>query len=331
MPPALVSRAAVITLLYHQDGLTQTPNAIKSEWLGPDSPGVLWVDLAEPSFEETQLLTQVFGFHELAVEDALSRMHHPKIESYESYLYLILHGIDFQAAQHHFATHDTDFFVGPRYLVTVHDGKTRSIPEVRTLCGKLGHIMEEGPLALTHRIIDTMVDHYRPEVDKLGDQLDRFEEQVFENPTPELMRSILALKRDVASLRRVVLPQRDVVSRLARREFPQVNEAIAYRFRDVHDDLVRLTDEGLLLQDRVSGLLDAHMASVSNRLNQVMKVLTMIATLFMPLTVLTSIYGMNVNLPALPGGPDAQFYWIMAMLLVTSIGMMLYFRTRDWM
>lgn len=321
----------MIHILHYDQGRVASHTAVDPAWLQPGSPGVLWVDLADPSDEEIRVLSDVFAFHELAIEDARAIMHHPKLEAYDGYLYLILHGIDFQAARHHFATHDTDFFIGPHYLVTVHSGKTRSIPQVRELCLKAHHIAEEGPLALVHRIVDTMVDHYRPEVEKLGEQLDALENRVFVRPDPALMRAILALKRDVASLRRVVLPQRDVVGRLARREFALVTEALAYRFRDIHDQLVRLTDEAMYFQDRIGGLLDAHLAAASNRLNEVMKTLTLIATVFMPLTVLTGMYGMNVALPALPGGEGAQFYWVLGIMACTAAFLVWFFKTRKWL
>jgi len=134
----------------------------------------------------------------------------------------------------------------------------------------------------------------------------------------------------VASLRRVALPERDAVGRLARREFPQITETVAYRFRDVYDHLVRLTDEAVFLQDRVTGLLDAYLSNQSNRLNQVMKVLTVIATIFMPLTVLTSMYGMNVPLPSFPGGQAAQFWWLCGFMLGISTVMLWVFRRMRW-
>jgi magnesium transporter len=258
-------------------------------------------------------------------------MHHPKVEPYGTYLYMILHGIDFQADRHFFATHDTDFFVGSNYLVTVHDGTTRSIPQTQQVCGKAPHILAEGPFALTHRIVDSMVDHYAPEVDEFRQALDELERVVFEQPHPTLVREILRLKQDVGALRRVILPQRDVLARLSRREFPQVTESMAYRFRDVYDHLVRVSDDAVQLQDRVSGLLEANLSSTSNQLNQVMKVLTLIATVFMPLTVLTSLYGMNVELPALPGGPHAQFWWVMGMMAALSGAMLWFFRRRKWL
>lgn len=326
----LIESRPVLTILYSEGGRTEQRLSVDLKWLAPDSPGVLWVDLASPTPEEATILRSVFGFHELAIEDALSTTHHPKIETYGDHVYVILHGIDFHDAHHRFATHDTDFFVGPRYLVTVHDGKTRSIPHVRSLCGKASYFLDEGPLALMHRIMETMVGHYRPEVEKLSDKLDKLERDVVEQPSPEHMKVILELKRDVSSLRRIVHPQRDVVSRMARRELPMVTESLAYRFRDVYDSLVRMADEAAYFQDRISGLLDAHLASMSNRLSQVMKVLTLIATLFMPMTMLTGLYGMNVKLPTMPGGEDMQFWWVIGSLIAAGGGMMTFFWTRKW-
>jgi magnesium transporter len=141
----------------------------------------------------------------------------------------------------------------------------------------------------------------------------------------------LQLKRDIASLRRVALPQRDSIGRLARREFAHIPEAMTYRFRDVYDNLVRLNEEAMFLQDRVTTLLDAYLSAQSNRLNQVMKVLTVIATIFMPLTVLTGLYGMNVRLARFPGSDPAQFWWIMGIMLVTSVGMLWIFRRMRWL
>jgi magnesium transporter len=321
----------VIHVTAYVHGEIFVTDQVDPAWLEIGSTALLWVDMAAPTHEEGRLLSELFRFHELSVEDALSSRHHPKIESYDGYLYFILHGIDFNAAAHHFATHDIDFFLGPRYLVTVHDGRHRSIQSVRTLCGKATHVLEEGTVALAHRIIDAMVDNYRPEVDELRAQLDVLERKVFERPDRELMRSILGLKRDVASLRTVTLPQRDVIARLSRREFPIVSEGMAYRFRDVYDQLVRLSDEAMYFQDRISGLLDAHLSGVSNSLNQVMKVLALMSTVFMPLTVITGVYGMNVTLPVLPGGHGAQFWWVMGGMAVSTVLMLWFFRSRRWL
>ncbi len=324
--------AYALTIFVHEDGVTRRALAIDPAWLAPDSGVMLWADLGhvDPAAAR-KLLTEVFRFHELSVEDAVSESHHPKVEPYDGYLYLILHGIDFNATQQGgFSTHDTDFFIGPNYLVTVHDGTSRSIAAVQGVCVRNNFVIGSGPLALVHRIVDTMVDNYRPEVDQLEDRLDQVEEAVFGANNEAIVRQILALKRDVGSLRRVVMPQRDVIARLARREFPAVDEALSYRFRDVHDHLVRLADEANTFHDRVTGVLDAHLSFVSNRMNEVMKVLTLIATIFMPLTVLTSLYGMNVPLPSMPGGDRAQFWEVVLLMLAISGGMIWLFRRRGW-
>jgi magnesium transporter len=245
-------------------------------------------------------------------------------------LYVVLHGIHFRPAEHGFATHDVDFFVGPTYLVTVHDGDSRSIADVRENADRNPKVLSEGPVALFHRIVDALVDHYRPEVEKLEDRIDAVETKIFDDPSPAMVRDILAQKRDIASLRRIIIPQRDVVARLARRDFVDISTEMSFRFRDVYDHLVRISDDALIFQDRITGILDAHLSNVSNRLNEVMKVLTIVSTLLLPLTVLTGIYGMNVPLPRFPGGDAAQFWWLVAIGVAIVASMLGFFRTKRW-
>jgi magnesium transporter len=321
----------MIKIFTHADGVTRQPDQIDPAWLDPSSGVTVWVDLMNPAPEEGKhVLSDVFHFHELAVEDALAETHLPKVESYGSFLYIILHRIDFSAPEHCFRTHDVDFFLGPNYLVTVHGGDSRSIEQIRQVCSRNALALGEGPAALMHRIIDAMVDNYRPEIDELSERLDTIEQEVFERSNSRLARRILDFKRDVSSLRRVVQPQRDVVARLARREFPFIDEQMSYRFRDVHDNLIRLTDESMFFADRITSLLDAHLSQVSNNLNQVMKVLTVIATIFMPLTFVTGLYGMNVELPHFGFG-DASMFWFLLVAMLLIVGAMLvFFRRKDW-
>src|SRR4029079_11112663 len=172
-----------------------------------------------PSIPESLILSDTFAFHPLSVEDAMSARQYPKAEAYDGYLYIILHGIAFQKADHCFETQDVDFFLGPNYLVTVHCGDCPSIQELRSQATRNPKIFAEGSVALFHRIVDAMVDHYRPEMDKLEDRLDELEKNIFETANPRMVRQIIIEKRQVAALRRIVTPQRDVVSRLARRDF----------------------------------------------------------------------------------------------------------------
>jgi magnesium transporter len=321
----------LIQIFKGENGKTIPVDRVDPAWLAPGSTVTVWADLLNPSPEEGQhILSDVFHFHELAVEDALSALQFPKVESYGQYLYLVLHRIDFNAPEHCFRTHDVDFFLGRTCLVTIHSGDSRSIEHITELCQRNSMALGEGPAALMHRIIDAMVDAYRPEIDELSERLDDLEEHVFSANTPALAKEILNFKRDVSSLRRVIQPQRDVVGRLARREFEFIDEQVAYRFRDVHDHLVRIADESMFFQDRITSLLDANLAIVSNQLNTVMKILTVIATVFMPLTFITGLYGMNVDLPHLGLGGTGMFWLLMALMVVIVGAMLMMFRKRGW-
>ena len=321
----------MVTIFVHRNGKTEQATSIDRGWLNPASGAIVWVDLAAPSIPDSLVLRDTFAFHPLSVEDAMSARQYPKVEAFDGYLYVVLHGIDFRAgAQHCFATHDVDFFVGPNYLVTVHDGNAQSITDLRDHCVRNAKILGEGSVPLLHRIVDAMVDHYRPEMDKLEDRLDQMEKEIFESPNAALLKQILDEKRQVAGLRRIVTPQRDVVARLARREFVDVSTEMSFHFRDVYDHLVRIADDSLMFQDRITGMLDAHLSNVSNRLNEVMKVLTVVATVFMPPTLLAGIYGMNVPLPHFPGGDAAQFWWLAGVSLGMIVAMLAMFRRRRW-
>lgn len=321
----------MITYSVHRDGHTTRQSAIDPAWLTPDSGVLVWADVEEPTGEDAAVLRDVFGLHPLAVEDTLAQTHLPKVESYGRVLYVVLHGIDFHAERHSFETADIDFFVTSHYLITVHDGRRRSIQEVSAICDRSDSVLRDGPVALFHRIVDTLVNHYRPEVDELEARLDAIETEVLEASHTEMTGEILAVKRDIASLRRVVVPQRDIVGRLARREFDLISQEFAYRFRDVYDDLVRLVDDAMIFQDRVTGILDAHLASVSNRLALISKVLAAVAVIFGPLTVLTGLFGMNVPLPRFPGSDAMQFWWIGGAMTALTVGVYAMFRRNGWL
>ena len=167
-------------------------------------------------------------------------------------------------------------------------------------------------------------------MEEIEKQMDGLEENAILGAADNLVRPILAIKRDLAELRRVVIPQRDVVGRLARREFPQISNEMAYRFRDVYDHLVRYSDEATMFQDRVTGILEGYLSAISNRLNQVMKVLTVVSTIVLPMTVLTGLWGINVPLPRFAGGDGVQFWWLVGIMAAITVAMLAIFRRKRW-
>ena len=156
----------MVTIFINRNGQTEQVKSIDRVWLNPASSTFVWVDLAAPSIPELLILSDTFAFHPLSVEDARAELHYPKIEAYDGYLYAILHGIAFQTDENTFSSHDIDFFIGPNYLVTVHNGHSRSIAELHENAVRNPKVMAEGPVGLFHRIVDMMVDHYGPEMQK---------------------------------------------------------------------------------------------------------------------------------------------------------------------
>ncbi len=313
----------------YDGGSVRRADRVEPQWLDPASSAILWVDLADPSPDELAVLSDVFRFHSLAIDDATSALQFPKVEQYPGFLYVVLHRLGRPNAGRSIETRDVDFFVTRNALVTVHQGESRQLAHVRELCDRHDRALAEGPVALLHRIVDLLVDNYRPAMEDIEARLEKLEEEAFAGHD-QMGRKVLRVKRELAQLRRVLIPQRDVVGRLARREFPAVTDDLTYRFRDVYDHLVRLTEETILFQDRVTGIFEVNLSTVSNRLNQVMKLLTVMSTIFLPLTVLTGMWGMNIGLPHFPGGDDAQFAWVAGIMLVLVGAMLALFRRMRW-
>jgi magnesium transporter len=321
----------LIAYYVHRGGTTQKLDAIDQAWLRPGSGITVWADVEAPTAADGETLREVFGVHPLAVQDALEQLANPKVETFPGLLYVVLHGINFAPESDTFETEDTDFFLTRDFLVTVHHSSRRSIEEVGRLCLATDVILAEGTVALMHRIIDRMIDHYRPEVDEVEERLDDIEEKVIESPSDELTRQILTIKRDIAQMRRIVLPQRDVVGRLSRREFEIIDQEMSYRFRDVFDQLVRMSDSAIIFQERVTGILDAHLASISNQLAISSQRLAAVATIFGTLTVLTGLYGMNMRLPGVESESPWPFWGVIALGAAVTAMLFVLFRRKGWL
>jgi len=288
---------------------------------------LIWVDLSGKDNATYQpLLTDTFGFHRLAVEDALVETHLPKIDDWDEYLYVVLYGVDFDQAKLEVDSQEVDFFLGPNYLVTHHTEPVAAIERLHTICQRDARRLQRGADYLLFELADTLVADYMPCLDALDETANDLEDEVFDNPTKETLPRIFALKRAAIQLRRILSPQREVLNRLARDEYRVIDAKERVYFRGVYDHLVRLHDINEGLRDLIGGALDIYLSATSNRLNEVMRILTTVTVLFLPLTFLTGFFGMNFfgGTYELPSPTEGRLLFLLAMLTMIITPIVLY-------
>lgn len=300
-----------------------------------DGAALTWVDFVdEPDDECARILSGVFHFHPLAIDDALKQSHVPKIDDWDSYLYLVLHAIGFDPkAGEVFKSFELDIFAGPNYIVTHRDQSMESLERVWDGCGKDDRLMGRGAARLLYHLVDEIVAGHMPAVDAIDEEMDRIEEGILSSPGPQSLPEVLQIKRALLHLRRIVAPQRETLNRLARDEFTVIPAGERVYFRDVYDHLVRLYDIVEGLRDLAAGALDTYLSVINNRMNEVMKTFTLITTLFMPISFLTGFFGMNFftasNPPPLWTGRIAFGAMCAAVVLVPAL-MYLWLKRRRW-
>lgn len=309
-----------------------------------DPQTIFWLDMCQPTDEEIALLDDVFGFHPLAIEDTIGYSQRPKIESYNhigdacksGYFYMVFHGPDLETFRQKLRTKELDLFVSDRYLVTIREERVRSVDEVMAKAeADPRRILERGTDVLLYSILDHMIDNYEPILDYLQDALDDLEERALLRPEANVMTEISIKKRELLNLRRIVAPQREVVAQLTRGDVPFIREGTRVFMRDVQDHLIRIVEMVELYRDLVVGARDIYLSSISNRLNEIMKTLTMITVFALPLTVGTGFFGMNFKedvtffdwLLTHPSG-----FWIATIVTCGTIGGIFYwFYRKGWL
>lgn len=259
-----------------------------------DKRGLVWVDWLTAAPEECDpILRNVFGFHPLAIDDALHEAHVPKVDDWGEHLYIALHSINFKREWSALDTDELDVFLGRNFLITHHFEPIAAIDRAWTACGRDERHVKGGADHLLYEIVDDMIADYMHVVDELDEAIDLIEDQVFDRPTPSTLERIFALKRAVLHLRRILSPQREVLNKLARDDYPVIDAKDRVYFRDVYDHVVRLYDLNESLRDLIGGALDTYLSVTSNKINEIMKVLTAVTTLFMPISFLAGFFGMN--------------------------------------
>jgi magnesium transporter len=297
--------------------------------------GLLWVDFTSETPETSQPILESFNFHHLAIADALEQTHAPKIDDWGDYLYIVLNYMHLVKATEPWDTEidELDIFLGRNYVITHHDNPLPSIEEVWDTCQRDPRYSQDGADHLLYKIIDAIVMNYMPIIEKIDEEIDWIEDQVFDRPSSQTLARLFTLKRVLLAMRRILLPQREVLNKMARDDYQVIDRKDRIFFRDIYDHLVRLHDVNESLRDLVGGALDTYLSVINNRMNEVMKTLTIITTLFMPLTFVTGFFGMNffaANPPQESWTIPTIFYGTIGLMLLTPIIMYFWMRRRTW-
>lgn len=300
-----------------------------------DPQARLWIDLhAAAPEEQRRVLEGVFRFHPLAIEDAIQDVHVPKVDDYGSYLYIVLHTFLLGSERMDIDTHEIDIFLGANYLVTLHEHTSRAVEMLWRTDYHQTRGLARGPALLLYELLDRQIDSFGPLLDEFETRVEGLGDTIFTNGTRveerQVLNDILTAKSTALRVRRILAPQHEVMIELAEKDFSVIPQEARLYFQDLADHIIRLADLAESMRELVTGTMTIHLTLTSNRLNEVMKVLTVISTIFMPLSFIAGVYGMNFE-----HMPELGWRWSYPIILLLFFslggGMLLIFRKRRWL
>jgi magnesium transporter len=301
-----------------------------------DTHAVTWVDVdGLGDVRAIEALGKVFGLHPLALEDAVNLYQRPKIEEYPEHLFIVVRMV---SLVERIRTEQLGIFLGPNFVVTVqgeHPGDCLD-PIRKRLRQTQGRIRTLGPDYLTYALLDAVVDHFFPITDEFGVGLEKLEDELIDSQVKNARQCIQAVKQDLVQLRRAVVPMREVVNSMARDDFPLIRPETRVFLRDCFDHTVQLMDVVTTYREIAGGLMELYLSGVSNRMNEIMKVLTLVSTIFIPLTFIVGVYGMNFDPTRSPWNmPEIEWRYgyptIMGLMAVVAVLLVVYFRRKGWL
>jgi magnesium transporter len=306
------------------------------ERVEPPPPGVVrWIDLRGQDHEQLERLRERFAFHPLALEDCAHLDQRPKLEEYQDHMFLVTQGFACPGPKvSELELQELHAFLGERYLVTVHEGDVAALEQVWQRVAGEPQLLARGLDFVYYLIADGMVDDVFPILDRVTDELDRIEDAVLTSPSREDLQRIFELKRRLVEMRKVLSPQRDVFGLLSKRGDPRIAERTALYLRDVYDHLVRINESIEANRDLLGNALDAYLSAVGQRTNEIMKYLTIMSAVFLPLAFVVGFFGQNfVNLPFLKNWvySDRLMWGMVATCLALPLGMLTWFRKKRWL
>jgi len=292
-------------------------------------PGLLWLDLDDPMSQALDDLAAQYGFHELAVEDCRNRQQPAKVDYYDGYSFYIINSTHYTQKPCEVRLREIDAFLGPDYIVTVHYDESLSIKEIERRLTQ-NQTRYDRPDEVLHAIIDIVVDRYLPTLESIGDTIDLVEDELLIHPDVKLLELIFDLKRGLLQFRRAVSAQRELLNVIVRDDTAQIQKEMRIYFRDVYDHAVRAMDLVETYRDLLSGALDIYLTQMANRTNDIVKGLTILATIMLPLTLVTGYFGMNFEYMPLLKDPNGIWYTTAGLLVITVV-MLGYFKLKKWL
>jgi magnesium transporter len=297
-----------------------------------DTPTVTWINI--DGLHEVGIIEKIgkhFSIHPLILEDILHTGQRPKMEDFEDYIFLVVKMFYYDEKDDEIKMEQVSLLLGSNFVISFQEREGDIFNPIRErIRNHKGRIRMMKADYLGYALLDTIVDNYFIILEKIGEDIENMEEELVTKPTPETLQTIHNLKRELIVLRKSIWPLREVVNSLERGESPLINEATGVYLRDVYDHTIQVIDTIETFRDMVSGMLDIYLSSISNKMNEVMKVLTIIATIFIPLTFLAGIYGMNFEFM-----PELKWHWgyfaALGLMVVIFIGMVAYFRRKRWL
>lgn len=314
-----------------QTGLRSGVSAAEMASLMREENSLLWVDIQDMDDEDIDLLTNVFGLHPLTIEDFIMVNSRPKVENFKDYTFLVMFSIEsYDKSKGRLKTSEIDFCLGKNFLVTAHN------EQIGTLCVSKERVKKNSPIVangadfLLYSLVDCVVDSYFPIITDFDNMVDEMSDELFKDPSNKTLKKIYQLKNEIMQLRRTIGPQADTIALMSRGDFPFILPSNTVYFRNIQDNLIRLNDVVGTTRDIIAGAMEAYVSVVSNRLNEIMKTLTVIATIMMPLTLIASIYGMNFkHMPELASPWGYPF--AIGLMLITTVTMLVYFKRKNWL
>ena len=288
----------------------------------------LWIEIRRESSQEIQWLEEVFRFHPLTIEDLTHRKQRPKLEDYNGYFFAVLHSFTLRHPEEEVDTQETHFFVASNYMVTFREEASPKLDLVYQRYRNDVVLWDKGIDFLFYRISDALVDSYFPLLDEIEDDIDKLEDNILAGPDEDTLKQLFVLKRALSFLRKIMSPLKDVFNILARRDTLLVSEKTAIYFRDIHDHLTRATELINSYRDMVGGALDIYLSTLSNRMNDIIKRLAVVATIFLPLSFMAWFFGMNFQ--AIPYGNTRLFVLSLAMIVGLPATMAWWFYRKGW-